>query len=193
MCLESCFSKFPYIKDCPIYIDGSNVAFSRNNNSQKPSLDEIILLFNHLIVDFEFDKKNIHCICDPGLKYHINKPIDYEALVKEGIIVEAPKVADDFILSFAMKHDFCFIISNDKFREYTHQLPSQQWLEDRRISFMFIGNEVCLSPNIDYKAIESVTFKKDNAKKTNKNTKKEMTTLDVLEKIKKTSGEFNLF
>lgn len=193
MTLENCFSRFNHLKKFPIYIDGSNVAYSRNNDNEKPSLNDITLQLNHLIVDLEFDRKNIHCICDPGLKYHINKPVEFEALVKEGVIIEAPKVADEFILSFALKHDFCFIISNDKFREYTDQLPSQQWLEDRKISFMFVGEEVCLSPNIDYKSIESVLFKKDNKKKTKKNIKKEITTLDVLDKIEETSGEFDLF
>ena len=181
------------MKDCPVYIDGSNVAYSRNNDNEKPTLDDITLQLKHLIANLAFDRKNIHCICDPGLKYHIDKPIEYEALVKEGVIIEAPKVADEFILSFALKHDFCFIISNDKFREYTDQLPSQQWLEDRRISFMFVSEEVCLSPNIDYKAIESVPFKKEDPKKIKKNIKKEITTLDVLDKIKETSGEFDLF
>ncbi len=192
MCLESCFSKFPDIKDCPVYIDGSNVAYSRKNESQKPSLDDVMLQINHL-VDLKFDRENIHCICDPNLKYHIDKPIDYEVLVKEGIIIEAPKVADEFILSFALKHEFCFIISNDKFREYTDQLPSRQWLEDRRISFMFIGDNVCLSPNIDYKALESVPLKNDKPNIKDKKLKNERTTLDVLETIKESSGEFDLF
>lgn len=192
MTLENCFLRFNHLKKFPICIDGSNVAYARHNN-RNPSLDDITLQLNHLIVDLEFDRKNIYCICDPGLKYHIDKPIEYEALVKEEVIIEAPKVADEFILSFALRHDFCFIISNDKFREYLDQLPSQQWLEDRRISFMFVSKKVCLSPNINYKMIQSLPLKKDKARNTNKKIKKKMTTLDVLDQIEETKGGFDLF
>jgi len=92
------------------------------------------------------------------------------------------------ILSFALKHNFCFIISNDKFREYSEQLPSKKWIEDRRVSFMFIGNEICLSPNIDYKRIDLLPLNEDAIEINNKKT-----TLEVLNQIEKTEGVLDLY
>lgn len=192
MTLESCFVKFPYIKEYPIYIDGSNAAYSRFKNNKKPSLDDITLLINHVIVDLKFDREKIHCSCDPALRYYIDKPIEYEALIKEEVIVEAPKVADEFILSFALKHEFCFIISNDKFREYLDQLPNKQWLDDRKVPFMFLGSKVCLSPNIDFNRIDVLPLN-DEVDEIIKSFKEEKTTLEILEKMEQKEGEFDLF
>jgi len=173
--------KNPYLKVNPVYIDGSNVAYSRFNELKKPILSDILLIYDYLINNLEFKLEKIHCICDPTLKYYIDKPIEYQALIREGVIIEAPKVADEFILGFAFKHDFCFIISNDRFRNYIEQLPSKQWLEIRRISFMIIDNEVCLSPNINFEKLQ--TFNEISLKRVL--LKQEITTLGILNKIEK--------
>lgn len=188
MCLEPCLIKNPYLKDYRVYIDGSNIAYSRFNGIKKPILSDILTVYDYLI-NLGFKLKKIHCICDPTLKYNIDKPIDYQALIREGVIIEAPKVADDFILSFALKHDFCFIISNDRFRDYIEQLPSKQWLEERRISFMIIDNKVCLSPNIEFERLQS--FKKIGSD--NVSLKQQITTLEIVNRIEKSEGELNLF
>ncbi len=189
MCLEICFKKYPNLREYPVYIDGSNIAYSRYNKLKKPLLSDILLVCTYLINTLEFKKENVHCICDPTLKYYIDKPIEYEALIIEGFIIEAPKVADEFILSFALKHDFCFIISNDRFRNYIGQLPSKHWLEDRRISFMIINNEICLSPNINYEKLLSQKFFQLKGLQSSP----EITTIDILNRIEKSEGELNLF
>ncbi len=189
MCLESCLIKNINLKDCPVYIDGSNIAYSRFNELKKPILSDILMVYDYLIRILEFNSDNIHCICDPALKYHIDKPIEYQALIRECVIIEAPKVADEFILSLALKRDFCFIISNDRFRNYIEQLPSKQWLEERRISFMIIDNTVCLSPNISYERLEN-----NNIFCLNKmSPTSEITTIVILNNIEKSEGELDLF
>lgn len=189
MCLESCFKKFANLKEYDVYIDGSNVAYSRFNQFKKPILSDILLVFNHLIEELGFKKEKIYCICDPSLKYNIDKPNEYKALLRERSFIEAPKIADDFILSFALKHDFCFIISNDKFRKYLEQLPSKKWLIERRISFMIINSEVCLSPTIEYEKL----FTKENFYSKKIEGSNETTTLDILNRIDKSEGELDLF
>ena len=191
MCLEPSFLKFPNLSNCQIYIDGNNIAYFKFKKYDKPKLSNILLMIEYLIKVLGVNEKNIHCICDPSLKYYIDKPIEYKALIREGRITQAPKVADEFILSFALKHEFCFIISNDKFREYIDQLPSKQWLEERRVNFMIIDDEVCLSPNIEFNKINTLIFESKSKEKVKFNQK--TTTLEVLEEIEKTSGEFNLF
>ena len=188
MTLEPCFAKFPYLLEFPVYIDANNVGYFRLNKFEKPVLSDILALIDYLIREIGFPKENLYCICDPSLKYYIDKPVEFRALLKERVIIEAPKVADEMILSFALKYNFCFIVSNDKFREYSEQLPSKNWIEDRRVSFMFIGNEICLSPNIDYKRIDLLPLNEDNMEVNNKKT-----TLGVLDQIEKTKGVLDLF
>ena len=188
MCLETVFKEFPHLNEIYIYIDGSNIAYSRYNKLKKPKLSDILLVFDYLIKVLEIDEENIRCICDPTLKYYIDKPIEYKALIKERIITEAPKVADEFILSFALKHEFCFIISNDRFRQYFDQLPSKSWLEERRVSFMIINSEVCLSPNIDYDKILHNEIPLNQIQESSK-----LSALDSLERIEKSVGELDLY
>ncbi len=192
MCLEPCFVKFPYQKEYPVYIDGSNVAYSSFNKWKRPLLSNIISLINYLVEELKFPMEIVYCICDPTLKYKIDKPTEYKILIKEGLIVEAPKVADEFILSFALKREFCFIISNDRFRDYFDQLPSMKWIEERRVSFMIINDDVCLSPNISYEKIDVLPL---NEEESNQEVPldSEITTLDILNRIEKKKGSLDLF
>ncbi len=184
MCLETAFKEFPHLEEFSIYIDGSNIAYSRHNKLKKPKLSDILLVFDYLIKTLDIKKENIRCICDPSLKYYIDKPTEYKVLIEERIIIEAPKIADEFILSFALKDEFCFIVSNDRFRQYINQLPSKEWLEERRISFMIIDNQVCFSPNIKFEKDFFLKKKQESSK---------LTTLDVLNRIKKTEGKLELY
>ena len=188
MTLEPCFAELPYLLEYPIYIDVNNIAYSRFNKYEKPLLSDILLLIDYLINEIGFPKQNLYSICDPSLKYYIDKPNEFIALIKDGLILEAPKIADEMILGFALKHKFCFIISNDRFREYNNQLPSKKWIEERRVSFMFIGDIICLSPNIDYSKIDLLPLNEDNIENV-----KQITTLGVLNNIANTKGELNLF
>ena len=188
MTLDPCFGRFPYLLEYPVYIDINNVAYSRFTKFKKPLLMDILTLIDYLRNNIGFPEENIHCICDPSLRYYIDKPNEFKALIEEGLVIEAPKVADEMILGFALKHEFCWIISNDQFREYIAQLPSKKWLEDRRVSFLIIDDGVCLSPNIDYKQIDLLPF---NEREIELND--QITTLDVLNNITNTKGEFNLF
>ena len=154
MCLSNCFQEFPYLQDYHVYIDVNNVVYFGCDKDKTPKLRNLIELLSLLINDYGFKKEKIHCICDPALRYHIDKRNNFEGLVKEGLIMIAPKVADEFILSFAQNHTFCFIISNDRFKEYIPQLPGKQWIEERRVSFMILDEKVCLSPNIQYSQID---------------------------------------
>jgi len=186
--IEPCFAALPYLLEYPVYIDVNNVAYTHFRKYGKPLLSEVLLLLDYLINKIGFPKENLYCICDPSLRYYIDKPNEFNALVNEGLILEAPKVADEMILGFALKYKFCFIISNDKFRNYIEQLPSRQWLEDRRIPFMIIGDDVCLSPNINYTKIDLLPLNGDKIE-----IDKERTTLEVLKNIEKSQGKFDLF
>jgi len=192
MCLESCFVDFPEIKNYSIYIDGSNIAYHQFNLNKKPILEDLLILIRYLIDEIGFERRNIHCICDTTLKYNIDKPNEYRALLNEGVMLEAPKIADEMILNFALKHEFCFIISNDRFRKYINQLPSKKWLEERRVSFMIIGDKISLSPNVDYNKIDLLPLDETNEKSEHKK-EFENSTLRIMQKIEEGKGELDLY
>ena len=86
MCLEPVFKELPDLNKLFIYIDGSNIAYSRYNKLKKPILSDILLVFEYLIRTLGIEKENIRCICDPTLKYSIDNPTEYQVLIKELLI-----------------------------------------------------------------------------------------------------------
>jgi len=186
--LETCFKRFNYLVGYQVYIDGNNVAYTNYTKHSKPLLSNIINVICYLIEEIGFLRNNITCICDPSLRYYIDKPAEFKMLVKEGVIHEAPKVADEMILNFALKHEFCFIISNDRFKEYIDQLPSKEWLEERRIPFMIIRDNVTISPNVEYKKIDLLPDDEGVSHQ-----EKEITTLTILKNIEKSKGQLDLY
>ncbi|MBN1803420.1 MAG: hypothetical protein JW891_18065 [Candidatus Lokiarchaeota archaeon] len=202
MCLENNLERILGINELEIFIDVNNVVHNRHNMEQNPQLGDFLIMMDRLINDLGFQPAKIISICDPGLKYHIDKPNEFEALIKEGVIREAPKVADEFILSFALRKKYCLIVSNDKFREYLDQLPSKDWLKQRRVTFMFLGNDVVLSPNFDEKKMKkNIQGEKPMSKGDDVNCSEEpieksfeKSTLEVLKNsIERVEGEFDLF
>jgi len=164
VCLSNCFESFPYLNQFHVYIDVNNVVYFGCDKNKTPKLKNLIELLSQLIEVYGFKRERLHCICDPALRYHIDQRKEFEALIRDGLIVIAPKVADEFILSFAQNHEFCFIISNDRFREYIPQLPGKQWIEERRVSFMILEDKVCLSPNIKYSHIDVLPLEEQESK-----------------------------
>lgn len=175
MCLSNLFEKDPFLVKFPIIIDVNNVVYECNNGQNKPILNDFLLMREHLL-KIGFSKDQIFCICDPKLRYNIDKKNEIESLIDDGLIKPAPagKKADEFILSLALTFPFCFVVSNDIYREYIDQLPSKEWLFERKITFMFLGEKVCLSPNIAYDKVDELQkseriepiFKENPQKKT---------------------------
>lgn len=187
------FKKYLKELECPIFIDGSNVAYHRYNKAKQPLIRDLLLVIDFLTKELKIDSRLIYCICDPGLIHYIDDPDTYKELINQRRIIEASKKADEFILSYAQKFDHCFIVSNDKFKEFRLQLPSTQWLEERRVPFMIIGEKVCLSPIIDGRSLKNLYIKKKQAKKSRQFIQKGRTTLEVIKKMEESSGELNLF
>ncbi|KKL08222.1 hypothetical protein LCGC14_2578010, partial [marine sediment metagenome] len=78
------------------------------------------------------------------------------------------------------------------FRDYFDQLPSKQWIEERRVSFMIINDDVCLSPNISYEKIDVLPL---NEEESNQKVPldSEITTFGILNRIEKKKGNLDLF
>ena len=155
-------------------------------NQNTPLLKNLVFVFNYLVENLNVLSENIYCICDPNLQFIIDDKKGFHKLTKNGTIFIAPKIADEFILLLAQKFEFCFIISNDKFREYFDQLPNIEWLRQRKVSFMIIRNQVCLSPDIEYETLNNLI---------NDEPEESRTTLNVLTEIEKSNlgSEWDLF
>ncbi len=155
-------------------------------SQEVPLLHNFFLIFEYLIKELNLKHENIYCICDPNLQFIIDDLKKFNELKKNGTIFTAPKTADEFILLLAQKFDFCFIISNDKYRQYYDQLPNKQWLKQRKISFMIIRSQVCLSPDIEYNKLEKLISCEHEETRT---------TLDVLQDIENfdTDSELNFY
>ena len=151
-----------------------------------PLLKNLVLVLDYLIKELNILFEDIFCICDPNLQFIIDDKKEFNRLLKNGTIFIAPKTADEFILLLAQKFDFCFIISNDKYRQYTNQLPNKKWIKQRKISFMIIRNQVCLSPDIEYEMIDNLISDETEEKRT---------TIDVLRDIENESvdSEWDLY
>jgi hypothetical protein len=117
-------------------IDGSNVAHA--TEGEAPRLANILLVRDKL-VEQGFEPI---IVADAALRHQIDDTAEYERLVDEGTIRQAPAGtdADYFLLSFAKELNAA-LVSNDRFRD-----RSRQFAEVRRqiIRFMIVADEVVL-------------------------------------------------
>jgi hypothetical protein len=115
-------------------IDGSNVAHATEGPA--PRLANILLVRDKLA-----EQGFVPIIvADAALRHQIDEPTEYERLVEDGTIHQAPAGtdADYFLLSFAKELD-ASLVSNDRFRD-----RSRQFAEVRRqiIRYMILADEV---------------------------------------------------
>lgn len=168
-----------------VLIDVNNVC---HNGQKRPKLINLLQVLDHLVKEIKILPENIFSICDPNLRFIIDDKKEFERLLRNGTVYISPKIADEFILLLAQKFEFCFIVSNDKYRQYSEQIPDKNWLKTRKISFMIMKGYVCLSPDIDYDKRDLLLGNLGV-----ENIPKAKTTLDVLEDIEKTEGELDFY
>ena len=119
-----------------VIIDGSNVAHSSEGDAAQ--LENIELVRRKLAADgFE-----TVVLVDAALRHQIDRPDDFEQLVENGVIRQAPAGtdADYFILAFARELD-ADVVSNDRFRDRQEAFPETR---DRMIRYMIVNGEVVL-------------------------------------------------
>ena len=79
-------------------------------------------------------------LADAALRHQIDQPEQFERLVEDGTIRQAPAGtdADYFILSFARELE-ADIVSNDRFRDRQEAFPEAR---ERMIRYMIVNGEV---------------------------------------------------
>lgn len=119
-----------------VLVDGSNVAYAVEG--EPPRVANIIVIRDKLREEgFE-----PIIVADAALRHSIDDPKQYERLIDEGQVRQAPAGtdADYFILSFARELN-ASIVSNDRFRDRIKQFPEAR---ERVIRFMIVQDEVVL-------------------------------------------------
>ncbi len=108
-----------------VLVDGSNVAFS--SEGERAVLKNILTIRDRLVAD-------------AALRHQIDDAAQYERLVDEGVVKQAPAGtdADYFILSFAEELD-ASVVSNDRFRDRIGSFPE---VRKRLIKYMIVEGEV---------------------------------------------------
>ncbi len=117
-------------------VDGSNVAYSTEGGG--PRLENILLVREKLRTE---GYKPI-VVVDAALRHQIDRKDDFERLVDDGSIKQAPPGtdADYFILSFARDLD-ASVVSNDRFKERRSAFPEAL---ERVIRYMIVAGNVVL-------------------------------------------------
>ncbi len=172
---------FPDLKNIKILIDVCNICYYQKTDDGKPILANLMSVLHRLIKELEIPRHNIICISDPGVVRYMDDSKKFQKMIDSGEVIKSPKTADEFILGFALSCDFCLIITNDKYRDYIKQLPSEEWLQDRSVNFMIINGVTVLSPNIDLEKL-SGRVRKTFTEKISENTG-EFISITKLEKI----------
>jgi hypothetical protein len=117
-------------------VDGSNVAYSTEGGG--PRLENILLVREKLRTE---GYKPI-VVVDAALRHQIDRKDEFERLVDDGSIKQAPPGtdADYFILAFARDMD-ASVVSNDRFKERRRAFPEAL---ERVIRYMIVAGDVVL-------------------------------------------------
>ena len=129
-------------------IDFLNIAYYSKING-KPRLSNYELVKEQLIK--LYPEVKIYGIADPKTPYVIDEKIKYEKFVNKGEIIQVgPKEqADYYMIKYAEKDSFCFLITNDSFKDYRFN----DGLKERIIPFCIINDKVIFSKklkNVNY-------------------------------------------
>ena len=119
-----------------VLVDGSNVAHSTEG--------ERVWLSNIVAVCDKLREEGYEplVLADAALRHQIDDKVEYERMIDDGLIRQAPAGtdADYFILAFARELD-APIVSNDRFRDRQRAFPDAA---KRLIKYMVMKGEVVL-------------------------------------------------
>ncbi len=117
-------------------VDGSNVAYCTEGGA--PRLENILLVSQKL----RDEGYRPVVVVDAALRHNIDRKGEFERMVDEGAIKQAPPGtdADYFILSFARDLDGS-VVSNDRFKERRQAFPEAS---ERVIRYMIVERDVVL-------------------------------------------------
>lgn len=123
-----------------ISVDLANILYNDRDEKGKLKAENIIKLYNSL----REENYDPYLILDAPLRYKVDNELEYERLVEEQILYQAPagRKADNFFLNIA-KAFKCKFLTNDLCREYYDEF-GKDWIQENRKTFMFIDGKLIL-------------------------------------------------
>jgi hypothetical protein len=131
-------------KERVVVVDGANVAYAERSAAGAPRVSNLVATCK-LLEDKGYTPI---VIIDASLYHEIDDPPQLEALLDRQDIRQAPSQtdADYFVLETADRYD-AWILTNDEYAEYR---DDYDWIDERRVPFMVINDEVVLyGPQLD--------------------------------------------
>ena len=153
-------NKYDEVNNCYFVIDGANIAYEEKTIKNKPKFSNILMAIRKMEI---LGINQYTIICDRSLYYRIDDKKKYKQDVKEKKIIETPEgtPADIFVLQLAHEKN-AYIISNDKFKDF-YPIFEKKWINDKRISFRIIDDNIFFDKLITKKYLKSY-FLKPNSK-----------------------------
>ncbi|MHA2340169.1 MAG: NYN domain-containing protein, partial [Candidatus Hodarchaeales archaeon] len=123
-----------------LVVDLTNILYEDQDKNKKLRISNILSIRKTLLSK----GYNPFFIVDASTKYGVDDKEQYEMLVKQNLIRQAPagRAADKFVLRCAQKWN-CKFLTNDQFTEYWDEF-GKEWIFKNRITCMFIEGELIL-------------------------------------------------
>lgn len=123
-----------------IIVDLANILFRDRDEEGKFKVKNIRKVYNTLLEE-NYDP---YLILDAPLRHSMDYEQEYEELVEEGIVYQAPagRKADKFFLKIA-KAFKCKFLTNDLCKDHYDDY-GKEWIRENRKTFMFINGELIL-------------------------------------------------
>ncbi len=138
--IEKETTKYEPIIPQKISVDLANILFENRDEDGKLKVKNIRIVYNTLL-EANYEP---FLIIDASSRYLMNDEQDYEELIKEKIVHQAPagRKADPFYLKLAKAFKSKFL-TNDLCKEYYEEY-GKEWIIENRKTFMFIDGELIL-------------------------------------------------
>ena len=123
-----------------IIVDLANILFIDRDDKGNFKVKNIRKVYSTLLEE-NYDP---YLILDAPLRHSMDFKQEYEELVEDGIVYQAPagRKADKFFLKIA-KAFKCKFLTNDLCKEYYDDY-GKEWIRENRKTFMFIDGELIL-------------------------------------------------
>ena len=132
-----------------ILVDSSNVAHGNSAGKFEPKLDNLL----STLAQLNRTNAKVVAIADATLRHRVDSKELFEKMLenKEVLQVPAASSADDYIWDIALHHlkkgSQVFIVTNDRFP--ISKATTAESKKIKRISFMFVDNEVFFQPTLE--------------------------------------------
>lgn len=147
--IENVQKKAPGPTQVVILVDANNVAYGNSQGSKGAMLGNVIKALDTL----NATGSRVLAIADATLRHNIDDKDSFEKMMSNGQVMQVPAAssADDYIWEIAQHHlkkgNKVYVVTNDRFP--ITKATTAETKNIRRISFMFVDNDIFFQPNLN--------------------------------------------